>query len=212
MRTFRRAVGLVAALTVLLSMLTVFSASADARSTRLIAPRAEPITHRLDGLSGGQLLGAEWNIVYSMPITENPFFGTGDLCSTEGRTGRVLIAHAGGDCTVRRGTSLFIFGYSTTCDDVIDPTVDPSLFGKTAVAQRRCAITADRNTEIDAINVRIDEGPTIDIYASCYAVVSPQVRTYLPQDNVYGISARPVSFVAHGWVAAVTGLRAGGQR
>lgn len=200
-----------AAIAVALGVAIQLSAApiASAHDSRPHGSRLVAITHPVDGKTGGQLLGQLWYLVYSLPAPVNPWAGNGDLCQRLGGTGRVLLPHGGADCTVDQGTPVLVFGWSTTCDNIIDPAVDPGGYGADAAAQRKCAVASDRNAPLQAINVTVDDGGTVNIKRQRYEVISPQRQVQLPPDNLAGISPRAATFTAHGWVALLTHLTPG---
>ena len=161
-----------------------------------------PPAHRVDGRTGGQLLGEVWRLTYSLPAAENPLTGHYS-CRLLGRTGRVTWVAGPITCTARAGTALFIFGASTACSDV----EDPPYFGADAAAQRACAETADQYNV--SATVAVDGGPPIELITPRYEVFTPQQHVQLPADNILGVEPQPATLSAHGWVAAFIGLRPG---
>ena len=66
------------------------------------------------------------------------------------------------------------------------------------------------DTPVDAILVRVDDGPPVDILRDRYLVVSRQRAVFLPQPNILGVDGhRVTTFVAAGYSAIVLPLRAG---
>jgi hypothetical protein len=164
--------------------------------------RAVP-AHRVDGSTGGQLLGQAWEVWYSLPVTE-----PSPSCMRLGRTGGVLLsARPQPICTLEQGDALILF-WSTTCDDVVDPAVDPTFYAPDEASQRKCAAALDKAFVAD-LRVTVDNGKAVNIRNRRFEVYSPQVHVQLPLANFYGISPRPATFTAHGWVALVKGLKPG---
>jgi hypothetical protein len=158
--------------------------------------------HRVDGKTGGELLGQAWSVWYSVPPSETP------ACMRLGRTGDVLLAAKRNPvCTLEQGDAVILF-WSATCDNVVDPLIDPAFFGADEAAQRKCAAAADQAFVAD-LNVTVDNGTAVNIHNRRFEVYSPQQHVQLPLDNFYGISPRPVTFTAHGWVAVVDNLKPG---
>jgi hypothetical protein len=161
-----------------------------------------PPAHRVDGKTGGQLLGEVWRTSYSLPAAENPLNGH-YRCIHLGRTGRVVWVAGPITCTARVGSALLIYGASSACSNVEDP---PD-FGADAAAQRACAKAANQvNASATAV---IDGAHPIELISPRYEVFSPQQHVQLPPDNLLGLDPQPATLSAHGWVAVLVGLRPG---
>jgi hypothetical protein len=197
--------GVLALLAITLGVATQLSLAPAAGATVVSAGHGPQVTHphRVDGTTRGELLGQAWSITYSMPTTEE-----GNPCQPLGRTGAVVLT---GDnsvtCNIEQGTSLIGF-FGSTCDNVVDPSVDPSYYAADEKAQRKCAKAADASF-IASESLAVDGAAPVTITTPCFEVFSPQEHVYLPADNMYGITPRPATFVAHAWVAIVTHLRLG---
>jgi hypothetical protein len=171
-----------------------------------------PAAGRLAGLTGGQLIGEETRQLLELPATENPLAGAGESCFRAGHRGKVLILwtrpadQAPAECTVKPGTSVFLFGAWAFCDEV-EP--DP-FFAVGEEAQRRCAVEDLRTLlGVDAILVTVDGGPPIDIASERFLAVSPQGTAQLPDDNILGVPAQETTFVTAGYVAMLRPLPPG---
>jgi hypothetical protein len=202
-RNHRRAV--LALLAITLGVAFQLSLAPVAGATVGSAGRGPQVTHphRVDGMTRGELLGQAWSIWYSTPTTVE-----GNPCLPLGRTGAVVYT---GDnsvtCDIEQGTSLIGF-FGSTCDNVVDPAVDPSYYGADEKAQRKCAKAADASF-IALESLALDGAAPVTITTPCFEVFSPQEHVYLPVDNMYGITPRPATFVAHAWVGIVKHLPLG---
>jgi hypothetical protein len=199
-RMLRRSMTLCVAIAIGVAM---HSISAPAASASHADGGAKVVPARFaDGLTGSELLGQITTPFYTSPITA-------DLsCMRVGKTGDVLYAatrHP--DCTIERGTPV-LFSWWTTCDDVVDPTVDPTYYGADEAAQRECAVRLGRAFVTD-LWITVDGGPQVHFRNESYEFISAQQHVQMPLDNFYGISPRPVTFVAHSWIALVKKLSLG---
>src|SRR6187551_2432241 len=111
------------ALTIAVSSVAIPAAQASApRDGQLV-----PASQRLAGWTAGQLLGEETRLLLELPAAENPLAGAGESCFPVGHRGKVLIvwtrpdSQTPAECTVRPGTSVFLFGGWVFCDDVEPP-------------------------------------------------------------------------------------------
>ena len=136
----------------------------------------------------------------------------GDSCFPAGREGRVLILwtrpgdQTPAECSIRRGTAVFLFGVFVFCDEV-EP---PPYFAVGEKAQRRCAVGGLRTLpEVDAILVTVDGDRPVDIARERFLAVSPQGTAQLPEDNILGVTAQQTTFVAAAYVAMLRRLRPG---
>ena len=161
-----------------------------------------PPTQKVDGETGGELLGQVWAFGYSLPVSENPLEGH-FACLPLGHTGRVTWVAGPITCTAPAGTKLLVYGASSACSDV-EP---PPFFGADEAAQRECAAAADEGNA--SILVSVDGGQPIQLLTAQYEVFSPQMHVQLPADNILGVPAQPATLTAHGWVAALIGLSPG---
>jgi hypothetical protein len=174
-----------------------------------------PAHKRIGGLTGGQLIGEETRLLLELPAAENPLAAAGESCFPTGRRGRVLIVwtrpatQAPAECTVRPGTSVFLFGGWVFCD----PVELPPFYAVTAREQRRCAVdvlhTHPAFAAVDAILVTVDGRRPVDIKRERYVAVSPQGTAQLPAGNVLGVAAQETTFVTAGYVAMLRPLRRG---
>jgi hypothetical protein len=171
-----------------------------------------PAAKRLAGLTGGQLIGEETRLLLELPAAENPLAGAGESCFPAGHGGDVLIVwtrpedQAPAECTVKPGTSVFLFGAFVFCDEV-EP---PPFFGVGEEAQRQCAVEGLRTLlEFDAILVTVDGGTPIDIASERFLAVSPQGTAQLPEGNILGVAPQETTFVTAGYVAMLRPLPPG---
>jgi hypothetical protein len=164
--------------------------------------RVVPV-QRADGMSARALLGQAWSLFYTTPVTQTV------PCRRIGRTGHVLSFPGGQPCTIERGTPVFV-SRGGSCDDVVDPSLDPNRedYAVGEAAQRECAERLSKEV-FAGVSVAVDNGTAVDIRKPRYEVVSPQQHVQLPLDNVYGVSPRPVTFVAFGWSALIQNLSLG---
>jgi hypothetical protein len=180
-----------------------------------VAPRdgrLVPAAKRLAGLTGGQLISEETRLLLELPAAVNPLFGAGESCFPAGHGGDVLIvwtrpeSQAPAECTVKPGTSVFLFAAWVFCDEV-EP---PPFFAVGEEAQRQCALKGLQTLfEFDAILVTVDGGTPIDIGTDPYVAVSPQGTAQLPEGNVLGVDPQEMTFVTAGYVAMIRPLPPG---
>ena len=171
-----------------------------------------PAAKRLAGLTGGQLIGEETRLLLELPAAENPLAGEGESCFSAGHRGKVLIlwtrpeGQAPAECTVKPGTSVFLFGGFVFCDEV-EP---PPFFAVGEEAQRQCAVEGVHTLlEFDAILVTVDGGTPTDIGSERFLAVSPQGTAQLPEGNVLGVLPQETTFVTAGYVAMLRPLPPG---
>ena len=185
-------------LTAALAMITALCSAQSATAT---APpsRAKP-AHRVDGMTGGELLGQLWNDIYSTS-------GQTGTCVALGQTGHVVYVNTnfGTACTVTAGTPLFILGWSTTCSDV-EP---PPYHAVGEAAQQACARKAIDLDMVTAITVIVDGGRPVNIHTNRFEAYTPLQHGQLPPDNFVGIPPGPVTLSAFGWIALVEHLHPG---
>jgi hypothetical protein len=207
---------LIAAPAVLIALLLAAPAPA--------APPADPLvpaSGSLKGFSGGELLGEELRQLFELPTDQNPFNNAGESCFAAGTNNDVLILwtrppdQAPAQCTVRPGTPVFLFAFQNECSNVEDPPFDG---GETEAGQRECAETgldeyaAGQRPPVPAIEeilVSIDGGEPTDIFSDRYRAGSPQMTANLPEDNIFGVDAQAMTFVAAAWVAMIPPLPPG---
>jgi hypothetical protein len=149
------------------------------------------------GLTGGELLGEAWAVG---PFAgEDPFSGG---CVT--LANNVIAPHPGetgtATCTATPQTRLLVF-FGTACFNV-EPGV-----GETEDEQLACAVAADQ--AIHELNVKVDNGETINLVGQRYELVSPQTSVQLPDANGFNVAAQTATFTAHAWGAVVRIPRAG---
>jgi hypothetical protein len=198
------------ALVVAVSVVASPFAQAVAQDGRLV-----PATQRLAGLTGGQLIGEETRLLLELPVADNPLAGKGQSCFPAGHGGDVLIVwtrpenQPPAECTVKPGTSVFLFAAFVFCD----PVEPPPFFAVGEEAQRQCALkglqTLPEFDAIDAILVTVDGGTPIDIASDPYVAVSPQGTAQLPEDNVLDVAPQETTFVTAGYVAMIRPLPPG---
>jgi hypothetical protein len=161
-------------------------------------PRATPANHRIDGYTGGQLLGQLWAVFYTAPVD------TVAPCVTMGRTGKVLHPNSTATtCTVEQGTPLFVHGWGGTCDDVSPPP------GNAVGRAAQLACLRSFPDQVGAINVIVDDGPAVNIHVPRFQAASPLEHVQLPAENIIGVPAQPATFTALSWVALVEHLQPG---
>jgi hypothetical protein len=92
----------------------------------------------VDGLSGGDAMGAGWARVYTLPAAENPAFGNSEPCVRLGRTGSILVGleFQPVPCTITQGTTVLVWGISNTCSSVEDLRTSRLAHRRSARAQR----------------------------------------------------------------------------
>ncbi|WP_189837619.1 hypothetical protein [Streptomyces umbrinus] len=176
--------------------------SGDGGDGRMVEPRK-----RLDGLTGRDVMAEGWYRTFTLPATENPWFGKGERCVELGRTGKVLLVIGNGppqNCTVKQGTAVFVLGLMTVCDDV----EEPPYYAVGEAAQRKCAWT-DLRTTTESVRLTVDGGKAIDLQKRRFAICAPQQAVQLRPDNFLKVPAQPVTFTACGWVAWLTDLAPG---
>jgi hypothetical protein len=171
-----------------------------------------PAAKRLAGLTGGQLIGEETRLLLELPLAENPLNGAGESCFPAGHRGKVLIlwtrleGQAPAECTVKPGTSVFLFGGFVFCD----PLEPPPFFAVGEEAQRQCAVEGVHTLlEFDAILVTVDGGTPTDIGSDRFVAVSPQGTAQLPEGNILSVDPQETTFVSAGYVAMLRPLAPG---
>ena len=171
-----------------------------------------PAAKRLAGLTGGQLIGEETRLLLELPAAENPLAGAGESCFPTGHGGDVLIVwtrpagQTPAECTVKPGTSVFLFGGWVFCDEV-EP---PPFLAVGEEAQRQCAVEGLHTLlEFDAILVTVDGGTPTNIATERFVAVSPQGTAQLPEGNILGVAPQQTTFVTAGYVAMLRPLPPG---
>jgi hypothetical protein len=196
MRHLRRTV--LAALALALCLPSMAGAhSASNAGGQLVSPQAV-----VDGITGGEAMGLSWARGYSLPSAENPA-----RCLRLGRTRSILVAvdFEPVPCTVRRGTTLLVWGITNTCSTV----EEPPFLAVGSTAQRRCARTL-LEPIIDSVVLTVDRGRRpIDLKRPQFEIFSPQQHVLVPADNPFGVPAQRATFTAWGWVAWLKDLPAG---
>ena len=179
--------------------------------------RLVPAAKRLAGFTGGQLIGEETRLLLELPVAENPLAGAGESCFSTGKERKVLILwtrpenQTPAECTVKPGTSVFLFGAWVFCDEV----EDPPFFAVGEEAQRDCAVEGLHTLlDFDAILVTVDGGVPTDIGTERFVAVSPQGTAQLPEDNILSTELNPIppqetTFVTAGYVAMLRPLPPG---
>ena len=145
----------------------------------------------------GRTLGDMWTTVLQTPTPENPF-GGGDPCTAIKRRLVAPFGPAGADsCTVKRGTKLFVAGWTTECS-----TFEGN--GTTEAELRACA--RDTDAGITLVTVTVD-GHAVPVTE----VETELLRIHLPEDNIFGLHGadRNGLSVGHGWVVLLHPLARG---
>ena len=124
--------------------------------------------------------------------------GNGDPCLIVGH--KVVQPVEDVSCTVSKGTAIML-GFAPAWSDAEDP------FPATEAEQR--AVLRDFAQGFSAISVVVDGGAPVDIHRRRYELFSPQRTVRLPDDNILGVQAQPVTLTAYGWVVLVRNLRPG---
>jgi hypothetical protein len=192
----RRCYAVLAVVAVALCAATVASAHPHKRGGGVVEP-----VHKVAGLTGSELLGEGW--VQELSVPAGTFSGG---CFPIGPKGKVVGVSPGPDltatCTIKKGTSLFIY-IGSNCSNV-EP---PPFFGADETAQRECAVAVDEF--FVAISIALDGGEPVDIRKPRFELISPQRAVVLPENNFLGVPAGPATIVAHAWAALVKKLRPG---
>jgi hypothetical protein len=148
--------------------------------------------------SQGKLVGEGWAQLYSLPISENPFFGNGSPCLTVGHHAIEMVE--GGSCTITQGTAILL-QLGSAYSNVEDP------FPPDEASQRAVALASDQ--AVSEIHVTVDDDEPVDIRTPRFELFSPQRTVQLPADNVLGVPAQTVTLTAHAWSTLVRNLRPG---
>jgi hypothetical protein len=167
--------------------------------TLLPAASAAAGEHAIVSRSDPRLLGELYADLYSLPVSENPFFGNGNRCLRLAR--RVVEAVEGGPCTIPRGTADMI-GLGSVWSNVEPP------FPATAAAQRAVSLQADEDL-FEKIDLKIDDSAPVEIRTRRYALFSAQRTVQLPVDNILGVPPQTVTLAGHGWFVMVRNLSLG---
>jgi hypothetical protein len=162
---------------------------------------------KVDGLTGGDAMGEMWYRGYTLPAAENQGFGNGKPCVRLGRTGNILVGaeFQPGPCSVNQGTTVLIWGITSTCDN-FDPL--NGYYGADEAAQRECAVTT-LAPYVEAIRLTVDNGEPVDFHSRRFAIFSPQRKVLVRADNPFGLPAGRGTFTAWGWVAWLKDLSPG---
>jgi hypothetical protein len=141
-------------------------------------------------------LGELWTTTLGLPNT-GPFNG-GSICVSlpHGELG----AWGPGSCTVKRGTKLFVWPYTTECSTFAGDCGGPmaSYSQLLSTAEGLDAIYTTHTLSLDGVPVRLTE------------VVTAPLHVALGVDNVFNLPAgTPGLAAAHGWVALLKPLRVG---
>ena len=157
--------------------------------------------HSSGGLSAGELLGESWAVTFRSP----PGAFVEECIPLAG--GKVAFPLPGENftsfCTVKPGTPIMI-APGAECSDV----EEEPFFGEDAAAQRACALAFDEEFFV-SITMSVDGGSPVNIRTRRFELFSPQMTVDLPEDNVFGIPAQTMTFVAHSWAVMVGGLTPG---
>ena len=143
--------------------------------------------------------GESWAQIYSLPISENPFFGNGNPCLT---LANKVIQEIGGHCTIEQGTT-FTLGGGSAWSSAEDP------FPQTRREQLALATAQDREIVV-GLTISVDGGDPVEIRTPRFELFSPQRTVLLPADNGLGVPGpQIVTLSAHGWSAAIRRLSVG---
>jgi hypothetical protein len=204
--------GILATLVVMAVVAVGACPAASAKRSATGHEQLVPAAKRLAGLMGGQLIGEETRLLLELPAAENPLAGAGASCFPAGHGGDVLILwtrfedEAPAECTVKPGTSVFLFGGFVFCDEV-EP---PPFLAVGEEAQRQCAVEGLHTLlEFDAILVTVDGGTPTDIASERFVAVSPQGTAQLPEGNILSVAPQATTFVTAGYVAMLRPLPPG---
>jgi hypothetical protein len=161
----------------------------------------EPVTGKVGGMTGSELLGEGWFQELKVP------FGTlGGGCFGLGRHGKVVASEPDENlevnCTLKPGTPFFLY-FGSDCSDA----EEPPFFGADEAAQAECARFVDFDFFVSA-TIQVDGGRVVDFLAPRFELLSPQRSVLLPEDNFLGVDPGPATFVAHGW-GAIARLKPG---
>jgi len=146
-----------------------------------------------------KLVGEAWAQLYSLPISENYFFGNGSPCLKLGH--HAINVLEGGSCTITQGTAIMLV-LGSAWSNVEDP------FPPDEASQRAVASSFDRAAVSEA-RVTVDDDEPVDIRTPRFELFSPQRTVQLPADNVLGVPAQTVTLTAHGWGTLIRNLRPG---
>lgn len=150
------------------------------------------------GHSPGYWLSQWWAAALSAPADEdNPAIAGG--CVIQGK----VAIHYGGDCTVRPGTSIFEMLFSTECSTLEDPPFHAENAAEAEACGRANVGVAT------AADLRVDGGPWMHLLDPAFAAAMPFVTITLPENNLYGLPAGPMSFGGYGYAALIKPLRPG---
>jgi len=178
--------------------------------------RLAPASARLGGLTGGELLGEEFQQLFELPADvnpSNPAATNPTVCLSAGRHDQVLIvwtqpvgAANPTICTVKPGTPVFFYALGGDCSSV----EAPPFFGATADEQRACILGVIRTCGCVGVRpVSVDGAAPVNIGTDRYLAVSPPESAQLPADNIFGVPPQQATFVAAGYVGMVRPLPPG---
>jgi hypothetical protein len=150
------------------------------------------------GHAPGYWIGQWWSIVLGTPFDETHPLNT---------HGCVLVGKAaidfGGDCRVPAGTPIVEMLFSNECSDL----EDPPFHADTPAEAAACGFAG--RTIVQALDLRVDGGPTLHLLDDAFGAFMPYTTVQLPDNNVYGFPAGPMSFGGYGYVALVNPLPVG---
>jgi hypothetical protein len=159
--------------------------------------------HRVDGLSGPQVLGRMQTLLYTLPTAQHPW-AEGNPCILIGRNRHLLWQARVTTCTATEGTAVIVGGWFVSCADM----ERPPYFAVGEVAQRRCAIEADHADVVSRI-VTVDGGHAVQMRTPRFELVTRQQRVTVPRDNPAGLRPGPGTFVGHAWLGVLKHLPVG---
>jgi hypothetical protein len=204
MRHLRRSVIAVVALALSAAVTAGTAQTAGAhpghhRHDRLVV---RPI-HWVDGLSAPQVLGRIRSLIYTLPAAQNPWAG-GNPCVPIGRTGHLLWQGRVSTCTVTEGTAVVVGGWTVACGTM----EQAPYFAMGESAQRRCAIEADHADVVSRV-VTVDGAHAVQMRTPCFEIVTRQQAVTIPQNNPFGLTPGPGTFVGHAWMGVLRHLPVG---
>ncbi len=115
------------------------------------------------------------------------------------------------DCTVKRGTAVYIIGITGWCSNLDEPP----FFGETYREQVKCikAYYSRGEGKPESMWVTVNGRKLADIHQRRYEMLAPtQSHDQLPPDNIFGFPAEMIHYVVYGWGAWLVDLPVGTHR
>lgn len=164
---------------------------------------------KVDGLTGGEVMGQSWRRFYTLPLAESPALGNGKPCVRMGRTGSILLglSFQPVPCTVEPRATVLVWGITYVCDNASE-FVDPSSYGADKAAQIKCALKGLRDV-VATVSLTVDDGPIVDLHVGRYLICSPQQKGRIPAGHPFGLPPGAVTLTACGWVGWLRALPPG---